>query len=98
MREVEARCGPVPTLPHVAPAEPAAHPHPAQVQQRLQPSPSTSAEHYGGHAELDARHQAEPAAAQGERFYGLGLDDASEELASALLADLFRRQPQGSGE
>ena len=85
-------------LPHIAPAEEAGEPHPAQQQERLEPSPSASAENHRRQAELEPRHQPEHAAAQGERFHGLRLDDAPEELAGALLAHLLRRQPQGAGQ
>ena len=64
----------------------------------MERAPRACAEHHCSHDELDPRHEREKAAAQGERFHRLRLDDAPEELAGSLMADLLRLKPQGSIE
>src|SRR5262249_260278 len=71
VRTMETRRSPVPAALHIAPADEASEPYPAQQQERLASSHSASTENHRRQAEFEPRYQPEHATAQGERFYGL---------------------------
>ena len=95
MRQRQPCLGPVATLPQVPPAEEEGHGHPHEQEKGVPAAPRARMQDRGGDEQLHPRHQPEQPAAQGERFHRLGLDDAPEELAGALMADLLRLKPQG---
>jgi hypothetical protein len=90
---LEPCLGPVAAMTEIPPPEPEGQGHPAQQEERLEPTSSTDAENRHCHDEFDPRYQSEQPTAESQGFHRLRLNDTSEELASTLGADLLRLQP-----